>query len=254
MTLAADPVPPVAFAALFGALVLVSPAAQSLTLLTEENPPFNYTESGKLTGIATEIVLETVRRTGLPVKIDVLSWDVAFTRAQAEKETCLFATARLEHRERLFAWIGPLANNYWGVYGRSDFSRPVHTLDDLKNWRIGGVINDAKIEYLRENAVTNIKAVPEDRFNPPRLLLPPDNPQRIDLWITGLYAARDVARAAGVPNVKLVYIAREIPVYLACSPQTSVATLKALANAFDQVKAEGIPARVYAAYEKKFGR
>jgi polar amino acid transport system substrate-binding protein len=246
--------PLVSLGALLVALVVASPAVKAVTLLTEENPPFNFTESGKLTGIATEIVLETVRRTGLPMKVEVLPWDDGFRRAQAERETCLFATARLENRERLFAWIGPLASNFWGVYARSDFSIPIRTLEDLKVWRIGGVISDAKVEYLRENAVTNIKATREDRFNPPRLLLPADDPQRIDFWITGLHAARDVARSAGVSNVKLVFIAREIPVYLACSPQTSAATLKALAEAFEKVRAEGIPARVYAAYEKKFER
>jgi polar amino acid transport system substrate-binding protein len=249
-----NPLPRVIFAVLLGMLVLASPPVQSLTLLTEENPPFNFTEAGKLTGIATEIVLETVRRAGLPVKVEVLSWDEAYKRAQAQRETCLFATARLENRERLFAWIGPLANNFWGVYGKPDFSIPIRTLDDLKAWRIGGVLSDAKVEYLRENAVTNIKVVTDDKLNPPRLMLPADNPNRIDLWITGLYASRDVARAAGVPNVKLVYVAREIPLYLACSPQTSVATLKSLSEAFEQVKAEGIPARVIAEYAKRFPR
>lgn len=239
-------------AALLG--VLASPSVQSVTLLTEENPPFNYTESGKLTGIATEIVLETVRRSGLPMKIEVLPWDDAYQRAQAQRDTCLFATARLENRERLFAWIGPLGSNFWGVYARSDFSLPIRTLEDLKAWRIGGVISDAKVEYLRENSITNIKALPEDKFNPPRLLLPADDPNRIELWIAGIYAAHEVAKAAGVPNVKLVFVVREIPVYLACSPQTSPATLKVLADAFAQVKADGLPARVNAAYEKRFAR
>jgi polar amino acid transport system substrate-binding protein len=251
---ASHPMPRLALAAMLGLSALAPPSARALTLLTEENPPFNYTASGKLTGIATEIVLETVRRAGLAVKIDVLPWDVAYRRAQGEKETCLFATARLDNRERLFAWIGPLANNFWGVYGRPDFAFPIRTLEDLKIYRIGGVVSDAKVEYLRENAITNVKALPEDRLNPPRLLLPADDPRRIDLWITGLYSARDVARAAGVANVKLVFVARDIPLYLACSPQTSAATLKALAAAFEQVKADGIPARVIADFDKKLGR
>ncbi len=241
-------------AALLGALALASPPARSVTLLTEENPPFNYTESGKLTGIATEIVLETVRRARLPMKIDVLPWNVAFQRAQAERDACLFATARLENRERLFTWIGPLANNYWGVYGRSDLAIPVRKLDDLKPLRIGGVIGDAKVEYLKENAVTNISAVHDDKANPPRLLLPAADPKHIDLWITGIFAAHDVAKAAGVRDVKLVFIVREIPLYLACSPQTSAETLQALGDAFAEVKAEGFRERVNAAYEKKFGR
>lgn len=248
------PSPRQSLAVLVGALLLLSHVCQAVTLLTEENPPFNYTESGKVTGNATEIVQEMVRRSGLRMKLEMLPWDTAYKRAQAERDTCVFATARLENRERLFAWIGPLGKNFWGVYGRSDFAIPIRTLEDLKPYRIGGVVSDAKIEYLRENAITNIKAVPEDRLNPPRLLLASDDPNRIDLWITGLYAARDVARAAGVPNVKLVFVAREIPVYLACSPQTTADTLKALSDAFEQIKAEGIPERINAVYDKKFGR
>ena len=94
----------------------------------------------------------------------------------------------------------------------------------------------------------------DDKANPPRLLLPAADRKRIDLWITGLYAARDVAKAAGVQDVKLVFIAREIPLYLACSPQTSAETLQALGDAFAEIKAEGLRERVSAAYEKKFER
>ena len=239
---------------LAAALAWLSCTAHAVTLLTEENPPFNYTEAGKLTGSATEMVQEIVRRSGLPAKFDVLPWDIAYKRAQGERDTCLFATARLENRERLFTWIGPLGKNFWGVFGRPEFAIPIRTLEDLKPYRIGGVISDAKIEYLRENAVTNIKAVPEDKFNPPRLMLPADDPNHIDVWVTGLYAARDVARAAGVAGIKLVFVAREIPVYLACSPQMPPATLKALVDAFELVKAEGILERINAVYDKKFGR
>jgi polar amino acid transport system substrate-binding protein len=233
---------------------LAAPHAVALTLLTEENPPFNYTEDGKVVGSATEIVAAVVQRTGLSVRQELLPWDTAFRRAQAEKDTCVFATARLENRERLFVWIGPLANSFWGVFARSNFSQPIRVLSDLKPYRIGGVVNDAKMEYLQENNVTNTKALAEDRFNPPRLLLPTEDPNRIDLWITNLYSGQKVAQAAKVPDLKLVFVAREVPVYLACSPQSSPATIKALTDAFEQVQASGLPARVVAEYEKKFGR
>ena len=60
----------------------------------------------------------------------------------------------------------------------------------------GAVTRDAKGEFLRENAITNLKFVRDDRDNPPRLLLPSDNPDHIDLWITNIYAGRSVAKAA----------------------------------------------------------
>ncbi len=103
----------------------------------------------------------------------MLPWARAYTRAQAERDTCLFATARLDNREKLFVWVGPLASNLWGVYGRGDFAGSGEARSpDLKPYRIGGVASDAKVDYLHENGVTNIRAGAEDRLNPPRLFLP----------------------------------------------------------------------------------
>ncbi len=60
-----------------------------------------------------------------------------------------------------------------------------------------------------------------------------------------------MAKAAKVSDVKLVFVVREIPLYLACSPLTSPATVKALSAAVDALRTEGMPARLAAAYEKK---
>jgi polar amino acid transport system substrate-binding protein len=226
--------------------------AYALTLLSEENPPFNYTANGKLTGLVTDLVVETAKRASVPYTIEVLPWNRAYMRAQAEKDTCLFATARLDSREKLFNWVGPYANNLWAVYGRGNFAGSVRSLIDLKPYTIGGVVNDAKVEYLKENGVTNIKQVIDDRMNPPRLLLPPDDADHIDLWVTGYYGERDLARAAKVTDIKLVFIVREIPLYLACSPQTSPRIVKALSESVEKMRADGRINEAAATYEKKF--
>ena len=45
--------------------------ALALKLLTEENPPLNYTEAKKLTGMATEVVQEMLKRAGFyPGEVD----------------------------------------------------------------------------------------------------------------------------------------------------------------------------------------
>jgi polar amino acid transport system substrate-binding protein len=243
-------------ARLFAVLMLAAACRDggALTLLAEENPPFNYTENGKLTGLVTELVLETLARAKVPYTVEVLPWDRAYGRAQAERDTCLFATARLPNREKLFAWVGPYASNLWGVYGKGDFTGSVRALTDLKPYRIGGVVNDAKVEYLKENGVTNIRMVQDDRQNPQRLFLAREDPNHLDLWVTGYYGARDVARAAKVADVKLVFVVRDIPLYLACSPQTSPAIVKALSEAVDNIRAEGLPGKLTAMYEKKFAQ
>ncbi|MEO8755865.1 MAG: transporter substrate-binding domain-containing protein [Casimicrobiaceae bacterium] len=224
----------------------------ALTLLTEENPPFNYTENGKLTGLVADLVGDAMKRANVPYTIEVLPWNRAYTRTQAERDTCLFATARLDNREKLFQWVGPLASNLWGIYGKGDFAGTVRLLNDLKPYRIGGVVNDAKVEYLKENGITNIKQALEDRINPARLLLPGEDPNHIDLWVTGFFAARDVAKSVKVDDVKLVFVVREIPLYMACSPLTSPAVVKSLSEAVDKMRAEGVITKLATTYEKRF--
>jgi len=242
-----------ALAALLAGGLAAAPVA-ALTLLTEENPPFNYTEKGKLVGSAADVVRELATRAGVPVKLEVLPWDAAYVRAQGEKDICLFATARLENRERLFVWIGPVATNLWAVYGKGDFALPIRSVKDLSLYRIGTVNRDGKADFLRENGVNDLRAARDDAQNPERLFLPRDNPDHIDLWITNLYSGRDAARAAKVTDVKLVFIVSEQPLFLACSPQTDGKVVKALGDALEGMKADGSVQRITAAYEKRFAQ
>jgi polar amino acid transport system substrate-binding protein len=248
-----NPRPTLALTMLVAGVLAAAPAV-ALTLLTEENPPFNYVEKGKLVGAATEIVLDMAMRAALPVKTDVLPWDKAYVRAQGERDTCLFSTARLENRERLFLWVGPIATNVWAVYGKGDFAPAIRTVNDLSLYRIGTVLRDPKNDYLRENAVTDLRPVRDDGLNPPRLFLPRDDPDHIDLWITGLYSGRDIAKAAKMPELKLVFVASEQPMFLACNPQTDRKIVKALADALESMKADGSFKRITADYEKRYAR
>src|SRR5262245_7214082 len=93
------------------ALGLATTAAHALTLVTEENPPFNYTEQGKVVGLSTEIMSELGKRSGIPLQIKSMPWEQAYIAAQRDKDTCVYSTARLENRERLFTWVGPIATN-----------------------------------------------------------------------------------------------------------------------------------------------
>src|SRR5215470_11626060 len=106
----------------FLSLSLAAPAAHALTLVTEENPPFNYTEQGKVAGLSTEIVAELGKRSGIPLQIQSMPWEKAYIAAQRDKETCIYSTARLENRERIFFWIGPIATNQWVLIGKSNFA------------------------------------------------------------------------------------------------------------------------------------
>jgi polar amino acid transport system substrate-binding protein len=228
--------------------------AQSVTFLTEQNPPFNFAQGGKPAGISTAIVNEMIKRGGVTARFEILSWDDAYRRAQTDKDTCLYSTARLENRERLFGWIGPIAANKWVLVAKDDFSGTIKSAADARKYRIGAVRADAKAEFLRSKAITNIFESDSEVQIPPKLFLKKDDPARIDLWVSGLYAYRTVAEKAGVAGVKTVYVAGEQRLFVACNPRTSNEAFKRLAAAFQSMRKDGALARLIAEGEKQFVR
>jgi polar amino acid transport system substrate-binding protein len=236
---------------LMAGLLLAPQPALALTLLTEENPPLNYTEGKKLTGMATEVVQEMGKRAKMKLDFEVMAWNKAYEKAQADKETCLYSTARLPNRENAFKWVGPIAANKWGLFALGGFKPEIKSLNDAKPFRIGGVARDAKTEFLRQWGVTNIVEVEDDRLNPGKLTLNRKEAQKIDLWIASAVTAQRVAERANVPGVKLVYLVREEDSFLACSPRTSAGALKALAAALDAMKKDGAYREIIKAYERR---
>jgi polar amino acid transport system substrate-binding protein len=242
---------PVICVGLAAALLLAPLPALALKLLTEENPPLNYTESKKLTGMGTEVVQEMGKRAKMKLDFEVMPWNKAYEKAQADKETCLYSTARLENRENAFKWVGPIAVNKWGLYALEGFKPKITSLKDARPYRIGGVERDAKTEFLRQQGVTNVVEERSDASNPPKLTLNRKEGQKIDLWITSMAEAKRVAARAKVPGVKLVLPVREEQSYLACSPRTAPATLKALESALESMKKDGSYDKIVKSYESR---
>jgi polar amino acid transport system substrate-binding protein len=191
------------------------------------------------------------RRAKIKLDFQVMAWNTAYEKAQADKETCLYSTARLPNRENAFKWVGPIAVNKWGLFALGGFKPEIKSLNDAKPYRIGGVARDAKTEFLRQWGVTNIVEVTDDKLNPGKLTLNRKEAQKIDLWITSVASAKQVAERARVPGVKLVYVVREEESFLACSPRTSPETLKALAGALEGMKKDGAYAKIIKRYESR---
>lgn len=236
-----------AFLSLIG-LALAGPMAYALTLVTEENPPFNYTEQGKVVGLSTEIVTELGKRSGIPLQIKSMPWEQAYIAAQRDKETCVYSTARLDNRERLFFWIGPIAINQWVLIGKNDFAGTVKKVEDARKYRVGVVAKDAKIEFLMSKGVTDLREVPEDGLVPPRLILARDNPDRLDLWATSAYGARRTAARANVKDIKVILNLERVPLFIACGRNTSPETVRALGQALQQATKDGTVKRITGQY------
>jgi polar amino acid transport system substrate-binding protein len=122
-----------------------------LVYITEESPPENYTENGKLKGLAVELLQRIWDRLGTPHKeIQVLPWARGYQEVSKTPNTVLFAMTRLDEREKLFKWVGPIRTTRFALVARKSARHKIKTLNDAKKLRIGTVINDGTELLLLE--------------------------------------------------------------------------------------------------------
>ena len=237
--------------AMLSLLAATAAGAQTLRMLTEEYRPYNYTVNNKLAGISTDVVAAMGRRAGMPMEFRALAWSDAYAAAQSRRDTCVYSTVRLENRERAFKWVGPLAANVWGLIANSGFRGEIKTLADARPYRIGGVADDPKVEWLRQNAVPNIVTVKDEKQIPAMLTLDRERPGAVDLWIANVYAAGIIAREIKFKDLKLVLKVHELPVWLACNPGVPDHAIKALADALEAMRKDGAYGKIVQSYEQQ---
>jgi polar amino acid transport system substrate-binding protein len=235
-------------------LGLAAMPVQALQLVTEEYPPFNYTEGKTLKGLSTQVAAEMGVRANIPMDFHSMAWRQAYGRAQSKQNTCIYSTVRLENRERIFKWVGPIATDTWGLYAKNAFSGEIKTLADARPYRIGAVTDDYKVEWLKQKAITNIDTVDVDKKNPPRLTLDRKELGGIDLWVASIYSAREVAESAKAPDIKLVLKINEQELWLACNPGVPNVTVKALQGALDGMKKNGTYKKIADSYAKRLAK
>ncbi len=221
-------------------------SAAGLDVLTDDNPPFSTMDGKAVAGVATDIVKEMAKRAEVPVNITLANREESYRSTQAATDTCLYAVARAPDREALFKWVGPLINNKWAVYSRPDFADPVRSTSEMKKYKVAAETFDGRIDYLRQNGFIGILEDDNDVNNARRLFMKKDDPNYADLWLTGVYGAKKRAAAAKVPEPKMVYTLREIPLYLACSALTSKANIDKLNTALEAMKKDGSLAKLQA--------
>ena len=114
--------------------------AQQIKIVTLDFPPYSYIENGKLTGMATEVLMAILNDVGMTSEIRQYPWKRACCIADTEKNVLIYTIARTPQRERNFHFIGEVAprNNYFfKLAERKDVQ--VDSLEDLKKYKIGVV-------------------------------------------------------------------------------------------------------------------
>ena len=221
--------------------------AAELMVITEDKPILNYVKDGKLVGLSVDIVQEMMKRLKVTsTEIEVLPWARAYDRVQKEPNIGLFSTTRIESREKLFKWVGPLASKDWIFLARHDSKIKINDLEDAKKVKnIGTYREDSKEQYLKSLGFNNLESVTQDSLNPKKLVA-----GRIDLWIS---AKTDFKLAVESEHLKLsdfkiVYTVKKQDLYIAISKQTDDSLVRKWQSVYDSMAKDGTLARIRSKY------
>lgn len=227
---------------LVGAARLAS-AGPALRIVTEEFPPYNLTEQGKVTGFSTEVVEAVLKEVGVAAPIQSMPWARAYDTALNTENVLIYSITYTAAREKLFKWVGVVAPSDWHLFTlRGGSARPT-SLADAQRFQVATVNEDAGEQFLASQGFVlgkNLQSSTKYELNYEKL-----KRGRVDLWIANDLVAHHLVRQAGDDPVKVLVRALPVPelgregLFMAFSLKTPDATVARFRKGLEAVKKDG---------------
>ena len=230
--------------ALLSCFALGAVAAAEIRIVTEELPPYNMTQDGRLTGMSTEVVEAVLEEIGVEASIQSMPWARAYDIALNNENVLIYSITRTVQREKLFKWVGVVAPMNWYLYARPGSGIELKTLDDARRYQIATVKEDAGEQYLIAKGFSvgkNLQSNNKYAYNYEKFKL-----GRVDLWISIELNAMYLIRQAGEKPSEVVLPVLRLPdlgngggLNMAFSPQTSDAVVERFRQGLETIRSNG---------------
>lgn len=143
-------------------------AKDSINIVTEHMPPFQYCEDSEVKdGLAYDIVSELISRVDDRYCMKSFPWEQAYSLGLKRENVMIYSITRNEEREELFKWVGriiTMQDYLWKM--RDNDSVQVGDLEDAKRFRIATPRDDNQHIFLKSNGFTeNINMFPVRDMN-----------------------------------------------------------------------------------------
>jgi len=215
----------------------ISKEVDALQIYTEEFPPLNLMVDGQLTGQATEVVQEILKRMDVDKDITLLLWSDAYQKLVNEPNIVLFSTSLISERKDLFKWVGPLSSAEIYFYTSKDCTLNLKTFDDAKKVLKIAVLKDYAIAgILKEKGFTNLV-----EYNTIQDILTQLISGEVNLFpCSNLVLSSELKKLGIDPDElkKALFITSELE-YIAFSKSTSDEFIQMWQNHLDDMKNDG---------------
>lgn len=234
---------------LFSQPLLAAPAMTTATTsyagMTEDFPPFNYSENGKVVGYATDILELAFKKAGMSTSFTLWPWMRAYNQAKDVPGHYVFSTSRTPEREKLFKWVGPIAKD--SVYLMVLKDSPIKETADfktLKKYKVSGQLGDQPVVFLQQHGFDVFIAADEDA----RMKLFKD--KKMDLDIMTVASQETYEKNWGLKYRRVAFM-YDTEYWAAFNLGTPDAVISMLNKALAEIRSNGAMDKVAAKYRAR---
>lgn len=208
--------------------------AARVVAYADESAPYHYTEQGKVTGIATELLQAACKEAALDCQVIILPWARANMLTKANPNSLIFSIVRRPEWEKDFIWVRPIITEGMWLFGRSD-GPPLASLAELDNEHIGAINGGSAIAILRQHGVL-LSSI--DPANSIEANFKKFAAGRVDyIADTELRFGVEQARFPLPFNTRKALKLQDVTTYFAMNLQSDRAIVNALRQALDRLRA-----------------
>lgn len=219
-----------------------------INLITETWVPYQILTGNNLSGISVDIVKEIQKRVGNTNKIKVYPWSRGYEITLNKKNYALFLTTKTKKREKLFKWVGPIANVDIVFFKNKKRNISIKTIEDAKNVNSIVVAKQSyQYQILKKMGFDNLDVNEFADFSLTKLLN-----NKSDLYPTDYSTMLYKIKQENINDIEFVNLPKPIhksKLYIAFNIETNDKIVNNWQIALDNIKRDGVYKKILDSYK-----
>ncbi|TCQ27663.1 amino acid ABC transporter substrate-binding protein (PAAT family) [Rhizobium sp. PP-CC-3G-465] len=215
---------------------------RTLTMLTEEYPPFAFTQDGEITGSSVDQVRRIMAEVHPDYTLDIVPWARAIATAETDPATCVFTTTLLPERAERFKWVSPLNIDTLMLIGRTGGKARPHSIEAAKAFTVAVHKDDSGELFALAQGFPHLDTAPSIDLSLKKLLA-----GRVDLVLL-TRKTFDELRGQGQP-LEAILDVETARSGIACNKAVPDRTIADMQAVLDRLIADGTQAEMERRYK-----